>query len=77
MSSERKPPAAGLAFIGSGFSFAAIVGVMTWLGYLADGWLGTGTWLLVVGAMVGVAAATLDLIRLANSLARRGRDKGR
>ena len=32
--------------------------ILTWagLGWLADRWLGTGPWLLVVGALVGNAA---------------------
>jgi F0F1-type ATP synthase assembly protein I len=64
---------AALAFTGAGFAFAAIVGVMAYLGHLADEKLGTDPWLLVVGAMLGVALATWDLIRTANAVEARRR----
>lgn len=74
MTTPERTPLAGLAYLGVGFSFAAIVGVMTLLGYLADGWLGTEPWLLVSGAMLGVTYATIDLIRTVNALERRKKD---
>lgn len=66
---------AALAFTGAGFAFAAMVGVMAYLGHLADESWGTDPWLLVVGAMLGVALATYDLIRTANAVEAR-RKKG-
>ena len=57
----------GLAFTGAGFSFCAIVGVMTWLGSWADGKFGTDPWLLISGSLLGVAIAVYDLIRTVNA----------
>ena len=74
MTTPERAPLAGLAYTGVGFSFAAIVGGMALLGHLADGWLGTEPWLLVLLAMVGVAYATVDLIRTVNAIARRKKD---
>jgi len=74
MTKPERTPLAGMAFLGVGFSFAAIVGVMSLLGHLLDEWLGTEPWLLVLLAMVGVAYATMDLIRVANALGRRKKD---
>lgn len=71
---KPKPSFAGAAFIGAGFSFAGIILVMALLGHLADGWLETEPWLLVVGSMVGAAVATMDLVRTVNALERRKKD---
>ena len=71
---EPQPSFAGLAYMGAGFSFAAIVGVMALLGHLADGWLRTEPWLLVVGSMVGTAVATMELVRTVSALGRRKKD---
>lgn len=60
-----------LVFIGQGFSFAAVVGVLAFIGYKLDAWLGTEPWLLVTGTLVGVAAATFDLLRTARAYERR------
>ncbi len=57
-----------LAFAGAGFSFAAIVLVMAYAGHLLDGVLGTEPWMVVVGSMIGVAAATWELIRAVSAL---------
>lgn len=61
----------GLVFVGSGISFGAMVGVMAFIGYRADLWLGTKPWLLAAGAMVGVAVGMWDLIRTVRVLERR------
>jgi len=62
---------AWLAFTGAGFSFAVIIGVMAYVGYRGDLWLGTSPWLLVLGALAGVAVATWDLLRTVSALERR------
>ena len=71
---ESKPSFAGLAYVGAGFSFAAIVLVMALLGHLADGWLGMEPWLLIAGSLVGVTAATWDLMRTVSAIERRKKD---
>ena len=43
------------SFVGMGFEIAVPVMLFTFLGYKADGWLGTEPWLLVVGALLGMA----------------------
>lgn len=65
----------GLAFAGIGFSFAAIVGVMTYLGHLADGEWGTRPWLTITGGMLGVALAMFDLIRSVQRIERLNADR--
>ena len=52
-----------LVFLGQGFTFAAIVGVMAFAGHKADAWLGTDPWLLITGTLLGVGLAMYDLIR--------------
>ena len=57
--------------------FAALVGVMTYLGYLADQEWGTKPWLTITGGMLGVAMATFDLIRTVQRIERRDQDRKR
>lgn len=64
-----------LALVGQGFSFAAIVGVMAWLGHLADEKFGTDPWLLIAGTLVGVVVAVYDLIRMLQAWERKGQDR--
>ena len=68
MAEPRRAPNRALALSGAGFSFAAIVGAASFGGYKLDEWLGTGPWLLIVCAMIGVAVATWDLLRIVNAL---------
>jgi len=77
MTEPTRSPNAGLRYLGAGVSFAAIVGVMAWLGYLGDQRLETEPWLLAVGAMVGVTLATVDLLRTVNALERQQKDTDR
>ena len=37
--------------------------LFTFLGYKADGWLGTEPWLLVVGALLGMAVSFYTLFK--------------
>ena len=66
----------GLRYIGVGLSFGAFVGVCGYLGYLAEGWFHTGSWLRLVGILSGVALGTWDLIRTATALERREKEQG-
>lgn len=71
-------PFQGLRSVGRwgsvGVEFAVALGLFTWLGWWADARFGTDPWLTVVGALVGIGAATLLLVRraLASSEARPG-----
>jgi F0F1-type ATP synthase assembly protein I len=65
----------GLRYIGVGLSFGVFVGAGGYLGYLAEGWLGTGSWLRLVGILLGVALGTWDLIRTATALERREKEE--
>ena len=40
------------------YSMELLAGILTWmgLGWLADRWLGTQPWLMVIGALIGYAA---------------------
>ncbi len=49
--------------VGLGFEFVAAVLLMTGAGYLLDGWLGTGPWLLVGGSMLGFGVGLFILVR--------------
>jgi len=46
-----------------GFEIAAPVVLCTYLGYKADSWLSTRPWLLVAGAMLGIALSFYNLFR--------------
>jgi F0F1-type ATP synthase assembly protein I len=48
-----------------GFEIAVPVMLFTFLGYKADGWLGTEPWLVVVGALLGMALAFYTLFKRA------------
>jgi len=69
-------PGRGLALLGVGFSFGAVVGAMIWVGYEADAWLHTRPWLLLAGALLGVALATYDLIKTVTAFEKRNNDQG-
>ena len=64
-----------LVFLGQGFTFAAVVGVAAFAGHKADEWLGTDPWLLLTATLIGVALATIDLIRTVEAWEKRNRDK--
>jgi len=50
--------------MGAGAELAATIGVATAGGYGLDGWLKTGPWLTVLGAVAGTAIAFYRLIKL-------------
>ena len=50
-------------FLGLGSSLAALVLVGVGAGYWLDGKLGTRPWLLLLGGLLGIAMAALELYR--------------
>jgi F0F1-type ATP synthase assembly protein I len=46
----------GWAIVGAGFQLAFSILFFMGMGYLADGWLGTRPWLMLVGLAIGMAA---------------------
>ena len=48
-----------------GVEIAVPVMLFTFLGYKADGWLGTEPWLVVVGALLGIAVSFYTLFKRA------------
>lgn len=52
--------------LGSEFIAAILVGAG--MGYLLDGWLGTGPWLMLVLLLVGFAAGVLNVVRSAGEM---------
>ncbi|HED65744.1 MAG TPA: AtpZ/AtpI family protein [Planctomycetes bacterium] len=67
---SRPPPVpAGLAaspdlyrFAGVGLHFGATIGFFAWLGYWADGKLGSSPWLLLVGVFLGFGLGLWSLV---------------
>jgi F0F1-type ATP synthase assembly protein I len=51
------------SFVGMGVEIAVPVVLFTFLGYKADGWLGTEPWLVVVGALLGIAVSFYTLFK--------------
>jgi ATP synthase protein I len=48
---------------GLGFQLTGAILLFGYLGYVADGWLGSSPWLLIVGAFVGFAAGFYAIYR--------------
>jgi hypothetical protein len=75
---ERKAvvPSAALRWSAAGFQFALAVVLFFLGGRALDAKVGTGPWLSLVGAMVGIAVGTYLLIRPAlRSMSRSPRDR--
>jgi len=49
-------------YAGVGVQFAATLGVFTYVGYWADGKLGTSPWLMIVGVFVGFGGGLTSLV---------------
>ncbi|MDD5657783.1 MAG: AtpZ/AtpI family protein [Elusimicrobia bacterium] len=75
---EGSPRSAGggrkpwLSALGAGTELAVSVAAGLLLGSWLDGRWGTSPWLTAAGAMAGMALGIFQLIRLVNSLGRRG-----
>jgi ATP synthase protein I len=57
-----------------GFEFAGAVLAGIFAGRYADSYLGTSPWLMVLGAVVGMAGAIYRLIVVLQQISDRGRD---
>lgn len=53
-----------------GLMFPVSIAFGMGIGYLLDGWLGTGPWLMLLGFVFGVATALRELMRAAAKLDR-------
>ena len=67
---EARQTAFGQAFR---LSTEMVAGVLVggFIGWVLDGWLGTGPWLLIVFFFLGVAAGILNAVRAAREMNRR------
>lgn len=52
-----------LGLLNLGWLMAACILVGLGAGYLMDRWLGTAPWLLIVGLLLGIVAAFVELLR--------------
>lgn len=71
--SEGKPGAAvprGVLYSGLGLSFALTIGLCAWLGIWLDGRWGSAPWGVIVGALLGFAIGTWELVKVARKLER-------
>jgi len=57
----------GMAYAAAFSLFASVVSGLI-AGWLADRWLGTGPWLLVLGIVLGAAAGFYELIRITSKI---------
>ena len=57
----------GMAYAAALGLFASVA-VMLGIGWLADRWLGTSPWLMIVGLVLGAAVGFYEFIRLTNKL---------
>jgi len=57
----------GIAYAAA-FALFASVATLTGIGWLADRWLNTSPWLLVVGVVLGAAAGFYEFVRLTSKL---------
>lgn len=60
----ERPAAVSVAeYLGHGLTWAASTLLFLWLGNKADGWLGTGPWLALLGAFIGAGAGFYHMYR--------------
>ena len=64
-------------YLGLGIEIMLSMVVFVFLGYFADGWLGTSPWLLIVGAFLGLVATGVTLWRAVQDIDARSRAKKR
>jgi ATP synthase protein I len=63
--------------VGMRIAVEMVAGVVAgaFIGLMADRWLGTKPWLLIVGFLLGCGAAFLNVYRVAQAEEKRGSDK--
>ena len=57
------PPRSPYQYLSLGFEMIVPVVLFMFAGYMLDGWLGSGPWLFLVGALVGIAVGFYNLFR--------------
>lgn len=62
-------------YLGLGMQLALTMVFFTGVGYLLDRWLGTEPWLLIVGAVTGMIALFVHLVRVTTTVNRERRGK--
>jgi ATP synthase protein I len=60
-----------LALAGAGLELAGVVVILTLGGWWLDGRLGTGPWLVLIGAFVGIVGSLYKLWRVGKRFAQR------
>ena len=65
------------AYAGLGMQLALSMAFFVVVGYLLDRWLDTDPWLLVAGAVVGMAAIFVQLFRVVGEMNRQSEDRRR
>jgi ATP synthase protein I len=58
-------------YLGLGMQLALTMAFFTIGGYLLDGWLETTPWLTIAGALLGMVAVFVHLIRISRTLNRK------
>lgn len=58
-----EPPRSPYQFLGLGFEMIVPIVLFMFAGYMLDGWLDSGPWLFLVGALAGIAVAFYVLFR--------------
>lgn len=51
-------------YAAASYTLIGAIVVLGGLGYVADGWLGTGPWLLLLGLLLGLVVGFYELARL-------------
>ena len=74
---ERRPPTSWqeslrdvYPYLGLGMQIALSLVFFVGVGYLLDRWLGTMPWLLIAGALLGMVALFVQVVRVSNQLSR-------
>ena len=62
-------------YLGLGIEIMISMVFFVFLGYFADGWLGTSPWLLIVGALLGMVATGVTLWKTVQDIDARKRSK--
>ena len=69
------PHLKGAQFIGLGFEMAVPFVLLMYVGYRLDAWLGSRPWLLVLGALLGIAVSFYGMFKRVGILGNRRGEK--